>query len=155
MNRVVLPKMMPVKYSKVFSLRQLRSFKMAVAGKVLRIGLIARHASSIVHAFECLVTSPFAREKNIGFYTLSRFYLRFVKTDADKLDLLVWLQARAAGLVMFDQSALEALLDESAQQYTDDIARLSGVFQSVRLHRPMERVLLALDQVMPRLTIKA
>jgi hypothetical protein len=102
-----------------------------------------------------MATSPFAREKNIGFYTLSQFYLRFVKTDADKLDLLVWLQARAASFVMFDQSALEALLDESAQQYTDDIARLSGVFQIVRLHRPMERVLLALDQVMPRLTIEA
>ncbi len=128
---------------------------MAVAGKVLRIGLIAGHASSIVHAFECLVTSPFAREKKIGFYTLSKFYLRFVKTDSDKLDLLVWLQARAAGFVIFDRSALEAMLDESAQQYTDDIARLSGVFQSVRLHRPLEQVLLTLDQVMPRLMIKA
>jgi hypothetical protein len=142
-------------YSKRFTRRQLTSFKLAVAGNVLFVGLRSGRLTSCVDAFECLITSPFAREKNIGFYSLSRFYLRFVKTDADKLDLLVWLQARAAGFVMFDQSALEALLDESAQQYTDDIARLSGVFQSVRLHRPMERVLLALDQVMPRLTIEA
>ena len=146
---------MPSDYSRRYSRRQLSDFKLAVSAKVLRVGLRSRRVSSSVDAFECLVTSPFAREKNIGFYTLSQFYLRFVKTDADKLDLLVWLQAKAAGFVMFDQSALEALLEESAQQYNDDIARLSGVFQSVRLHRPMERVLLALDQVMPRLTIEA
>lgn len=77
-----------------------------------------------------------------------------MNTDAEKIDLLVWLQARAAGFVMLDQPALQALLNESTRQYTDDIARLSAVFQSVRLHRPMERELLTLNQVMPRLAFE-
>lgn len=101
-----------------------------------------------------MVTSPFARGKKIGFYTLSQFYLRFVNTDAEKLDLLVWLQAWATGFVILDQSALDALLNEAIKQYTEDHARLTVALQSVRLQRPMERVLLRLDQAMPRLAIE-
>jgi hypothetical protein len=142
-------------YSKRFTRRQLRSFKLGVAGNVLFVGLRSGRLTSFVDAFECMVTSPFAREKNIGFYTLSQFFLRFVGTDTEKLQLLVWLQDKAAGFVMFDQPALEALLNECTRQFAVEHAQLTVAFQSVRLHRPMERVLLALDQVMPRLTIEA
>jgi hypothetical protein len=84
----------------------------------------------------------------MGFYSLSQFYLRFVKTDAERLDLLVWLQTEAAGCVMLDQIALRALLNQYTKEYTADIHQLAVVFQSVRLHRPIERVMLALDQTM-------
>jgi hypothetical protein len=146
---------MPPTYSKLLSQRQRASFKRAAASKVLRVGLRSGRLSSCVAAFECLITSPFAGQKVLGFYSLGQFYLRFVGTDTEKLQLLVWLQDKAAGFVMFDQPALEALLNECTRQFAVEHAQLTVAFQSVRLHRPMERVLLALDQVMPRLTIEA
>jgi len=46
-------------------------------------------------------------------------------------------------------SALRALLNDSTQEYAADIDRLAVAFQSVRIHGPKERVLLALDQTLP------
>ena len=138
-------------YFRIYSRRQLRSFKRAVAVKVLRVGLSSGRIFSIVDAFECLIANPFARHQVMGFYSLGQFYLRFVKTDSERLDLLVWLQAEAAGYVMLDQIALRALMNQSTQEYTADIDQLAVVFQSVRLHRPIERVSLALDQTLPSL----
>jgi len=139
---------MALNYVRIYSRRQLRSLKRAVAVKVLRVGLSSGRIFSIVDAFECLIDNPFARHQGMGFYSLSQFYLRFVKTDAERLDLLVWLQTEAAGCVMLDQIALRALLNQYTKEYTADIHQLAVVFQSVRLHRPIERVMLALDQTM-------
>lgn len=136
-----------------FTPRQFAAFKLAVAGRVLRIGLRSGRPGSIVHAFEGLITSPFAREPNPNFYAISQFYLRFVETDTERLDLLVWLQARVAGHVVYDHRTLHALLDDSTRSYTEDIVRLETVFRSVRVHRPIERVLQALNEVMPRITL--
>ena len=133
-----------------------KSIKLRIA--IARLISSIRREHSETHSlpdFACaFFKNPFAREREITFYTFFFSYSKLLKTDQQRLRFMAELQELLYGEPRYKEEDLRHLYEAESERYQETYARSLGAFSSIKLTTALQATAAFISGKYPKVLLK-
>lgn len=134
----------------------MKSIKLRMATASLLSSIRREHSetSSLLDSLSAFFKNPFAKEREISFYTFFFSYSKLLKTDQQRLRFMAELQELLYGEPRYKEEDLRHLYEAESERYQETYARSLGAFSSIKLTTALQATAAFISGKYPKVLLK-